>query len=145
MSDSIKHTACKSAALLACDKGTHSLNNIGACIGYKNKILSVGWNQGDRTRVSGTLSHTSTLDTTEACKDCASVHAEVNAWMNLPKCWKVKSKGARSTKMGVQASYREKGGSGKVSKEQVISSRRNTFHLHRSQDYTQQGESEYAL
>lgn len=134
---SVKHLSCTSAALDACNYGTHSINNIGACIAYKNRILSVGWNTGDRTRLKGTLGRVTGEETVNACKDCVSVHAEVAAWMQLPKIWKSRSlKSAGSSTCRRTAKYCEKG---RVHQEDIAR------HLHRSQDSRWQGQARQAM
>lgn len=100
----MKNSSCKAAAIEAANKGKHQINNVGACIAYKNRILSVGWNSGDRTRLKGALGYTSTEDTASACDGCASVHAEVSAWMHLPSGWK-----RSSTKLCRTTKYCQKG------------------------------------
>lgn len=104
----MKNSSCKAAAIEACSKGTHQINNVGACIAYKHRILSVGWNSGERTRLKGSLGYTSTQSTVNACEGCASLHAEVAAWMQLPNVWKRASK-MQSTKPCRTTKYCEKG------------------------------------
>ena len=133
----MKHSSCKAAAIEACSKGTHQINNVGACISYKNHILSVGWNTGDRTRLKGTLGYTSTENTANACKGCASVHAEVAAWMQLPKVWKRTSKRLRSTKMGRTTKY--------CQKVHKVRGYQEPLDLHSSQDRSWEVEASQAL
>lgn len=137
----MKHAASKAAAIAACDNGTHSTNNVGACISYNNRVLSVGWNTGDRTRLKGTLGHTSTLDVIDACYGCASVHAEVAAWTKLPNAWKTKSRGAsksRSKSRGMKKSHSQRrstklGGETPWCEKVGYKESRTAQHLHCSQ------------
>lgn len=99
---SLRDVECMSRAIEASSYGDHDINNVGCCIGHRGRPISTGWNTGDRTRVRGTFGHKDRTLRKE-CKNCASVHAEVAAWMKLPRSYKSMSKKTHTVKR-----YREK-------------------------------------